>query len=232
MNLGYSPAWWNRPGIMRARYEDLVATQEETFGRLVEQIGGPPRLPLAQTLDEMSIRRIKVDQSVWHFHYWQGQPGLWRSFFPPDEARALAAAHADTFEILGYACDPDESLDGARADHNWIQLQLDSTREHLRIERANHRRTKSEIHMLKLRTDEITRSLEAAQETQAETSLAVAATCVDERDRTEPVAETSSPAETRAASEVESAPRASIRLFGLPIAGTILRSLRRRDSAA
>src|SRR5690349_4348171 len=43
--------------------------------------------------------------------------------------------------MLAYQCDPDECLEPAQADLNWLRLQLDSTREHLRLERTKHRKT-------------------------------------------------------------------------------------------
>src|SRR5262245_1965228 len=80
--LGYSPAWWNRPGVLRARYEDLVSSPEAVIGRLVSEIGEPPRKPIAEVIAAQSIGKLMPSQDVWHFHYWQGQADLWRYLIP------------------------------------------------------------------------------------------------------------------------------------------------------
>jgi hypothetical protein len=143
--LCYTPAWWDRPGVLRARYEELVAEPEAAFGSLVGQVDEPPRRSIAEVVESTSIRRLKPSQEVWQYHYWQGQPGLWRAMLPAAEARAIAAANPEPFEALGYACDPDEALEGAQADLNWFRLQLDSTREHLALERAKHRQKAKDL---------------------------------------------------------------------------------------
>ncbi|SIO14739.1 hypothetical protein SAMN05444166_2700 [Singulisphaera sp. GP187] len=139
--LFHSPAWWNRPDVLRIRYEDLVADAQGALERLVPEIGDPPRKSIAEVVDANAIGRKKPGQEVWHFHYWQGQPGLWRSLIPAAEARAIAQSIPEPFETLGYPCDPDEQLEPIAADRNWNRLQLDSTREHLRLERSKHRKT-------------------------------------------------------------------------------------------
>ena len=40
--LGFTPNWWNRPDVIRFRYEDLVADAESHLQRLVRQLGEPP----------------------------------------------------------------------------------------------------------------------------------------------------------------------------------------------
>jgi hypothetical protein len=149
--LGYSPAWWDWPGAIRAHYEDLVADPEASFGRILGQIGEKPRRSLREALERNAIPQKKAAQKVRHFHFWQGQPGVWRSMLPAAEARAIAAAHPEPFDVLGYACDPDETLEAARADRSWLELQLDSTREQLRLERLKHERTDCELAALRSR---------------------------------------------------------------------------------
>jgi hypothetical protein len=139
--LCYSPAWWNREGVFRLRYHDLVESAESTLERLVAQIGHPVRRPIAEAVEANAIGLKKPAADVWHYHYWQGRPGLWRDLIPAAEARRIAASVPEPFEVLGYECDPNESLTPEEADHNWLRLQLHSTREHLRLERHKHRRT-------------------------------------------------------------------------------------------
>ena len=162
--LCHSPAWWNTPGVIRIRYEDLVAEPESTLGRLLQQIGETPRRSIAESLEATSIHQMKSSQNTWHYHFWQGQPGLWRSLIPASEARAIAAGIPEPFEILGYPCDPDQALDDTRADLNWIQLQLDSTREHLALERTKHRATVKNLQAVQQQCDAVQQQYDAVRQ--------------------------------------------------------------------
>ncbi len=168
--VSHGPAWWNRPGVIRARYEDLVADPEGEFNRLAGEIGESPRAPVASAVESTSIRHLMPVQGAWHFHLWQGQPGLWRSMLPPDRARAIAAAVPDPFTVLDYACDPDETLDPRQADRNWLSLQLDSTRDHLGHEVTKHRRTKEALTTIQA---ELARTQQALNELQAAPSASM-----------------------------------------------------------
>lgn len=150
-----STAWWPRPDVVRVRYEELVAAPEEVLARLAREIGQEPRQSIAAMVGSTSIDELKPGRDVWHYHYWQGRPGLWRSFLPAEEARRIAAANPEPFAVLGYACDPDESLDGTQADLNWLHLQLDSTRENLAMARAKHRWTVHDLAAVQAQRDQI-----------------------------------------------------------------------------
>lgn len=143
--LCYSPAWWQRDGVSRVRYEDMVNAPEPTLTRLISELGASPVVPLDEILHATAIETRKGDHASWHYHYWQGRPGLWRDMFPADVARRLHARIPEPFRIIGYECDPDETLDPVRADLNWLRLQLASTREHLKTEHAKHRKSRTEI---------------------------------------------------------------------------------------
>lgn len=173
--LYHSPSWWIQPGAIQVRYEDLVAEPEPALGRLADAVGEPVRRSIAEVVEANSIGRKKPGQDTWHFHFWQGQPGLWRKLIPAAEARAIAASIPEPFEMLGYACDPDESLEAAQADLNWLRLQLDSTREHLGLERAKHRKTKKDLSRLQDEHDAAGRMLGEERRSHEETRRALAA---------------------------------------------------------
>ncbi len=143
--FSYSAAWWARPDTVRVRYEDLVAEPITALERLVATIGEPARVSFHEALRATGISVLKPQRESWQAHYWQGQAGLWRRLLPAPEAQAIAAAHAETFAALGYACDADPDLDGPQADLNWVALQLDSTRENLGIVVAKHRQAAREL---------------------------------------------------------------------------------------
>ncbi len=170
--LGFTPQWWRRPDVIRMRYEDLVADPAAALARAAEQIGEPFRMPVSEVVEATSIGQMKSNRAQWQYHFWQGRPGLWRSLIPSAEARSMASALAEPFEAfkyacdpfagLGYACDPDESLDPGEADRNWLRLQLDSTREHLRLEKTKHRATAEDLAASRRRAEAAERPLQEA----------------------------------------------------------------------
>jgi hypothetical protein len=183
--LCYSPAWWHREGVVRLRYEDLVADAETVLTRLVDEIGERPRRSIAEVVAANAIAQQKPGQEVWHFHYWQGRPGLWRELIPAAEARAIAKFIPEPFEMLGYSCDPDERLEPSQADQNWTRLQLDSTREHLGLERAKHRKTIKDLLLVREELADSIRTLreERAAHEQTRLNLAMTQTQLDARSR-------------------------------------------------
>jgi hypothetical protein len=188
--LGYSTAWWDRAGVIRARYEDLVADPEAGFARIVAEVGEEPRVPITDVVATTSITQSKPAQKAWHYHYWQGQPGLWRSMLPAAEARAIAAANREPFETLGYACDPDEALEGQVADQNWLQLQLETTRENLGLERTKHRQMSEEFEIQREHLKRFDQDLAETSRSLAETRAHLDALFKDRAETSRSLAET------------------------------------------
>jgi len=121
-----SRLWWDMPGVIRVRYEDLV---ENTIGEL-SRIGEQLQFPVVQScktvaeshaLDAMRGRHVSFRQ-----HVWKGQPRHWRRFLPSDVAHRIAAAHPQSFAPLGFECDPDRALDADAADVNWARAMADT----------------------------------------------------------------------------------------------------------
>jgi hypothetical protein len=67
-------------------------------------------------------REAYVEQHRERKHFWQGQPGLWRSFLPSGQAERIAAAHQPSFDLFNYPVDPDPNLTPAQAESNWHAL--------------------------------------------------------------------------------------------------------------
>jgi hypothetical protein len=174
--LCHSPAWWERPGVIRARYEDLLAAPEVGLGRLAEQIGEAPLRPISEVVAAHTIRQMRTDPEVWRFHCWQGQAGLWRHLIPAEQARAIAASVPEAFDVLGYPCDPDESLTPLQADHNWARVQLDATRDYLDRERAKQRKAERAISALTDDVERIRQALRDEQQAHDETRRALDST--------------------------------------------------------
>jgi hypothetical protein len=161
--LTYSRDWWAQDWAHRVRYEDLVERPVEALEGLIGSLGVAIRSPVGEAVELFDLERRRARETVWHYHYWQGRPGLWRSLIPAAEARRIEDAQRSVFEVLGYACDPDESLSDVQADLNWYRVQLESTRKHLRDERAKHRLTRGRLDESARHLDDALQRLEIYQ---------------------------------------------------------------------
>lgn len=132
--LSVTPAWWSRQEVVRVRYEELyhdpIATMESLATRLVAR----PVRPLREAVEIYrldQIQDVRRDQ-----HAWKALPDLWKQMFPKAEAERIAAAHQESFAILDYSCDADETLDGPQADMNWLNAEFAALWEQLNRARA------------------------------------------------------------------------------------------------
>lgn len=110
---------WHRSGALDATvsYEDLVADPERELDRLNAALDLAPVVPTREACESNGIDRLRAAHANGHF--WRGQPGNWRTLLPAAVAEEVGAAHEPSFVELGYALDPDPSLDEARARANW-----------------------------------------------------------------------------------------------------------------
>jgi hypothetical protein len=115
----------NRLGPPRQSVEEtLAASERESLKKepspLVRLLPGTIRSRVVGAWSALSgSRRSFVEQHRERKHYWQGRPGLWRELVPQEIAEPVAAAHTQSFESLGYACDPDPTLTAEQAEQNW-----------------------------------------------------------------------------------------------------------------
>lgn len=97
--LSVTPAWWNEPGIVRVRYEDLVRDPHETLS-LLREVLGEQQASIEATVSEHAIEKLRTQST--NNHFWRGEPDLWREMVPPAVARQIEQTHADVFLRLGY----------------------------------------------------------------------------------------------------------------------------------
>jgi hypothetical protein len=168
--LSITTEWWNLPGAVQARYESLVADPEGEARRLVNEIGGEVKKPIAEALAATTIPRLRAMTQNDH-HFWQGKAGLWKSLLTAHEAIEIARAHAAIIDSLGYRCDPDPGLDGVKADANWITLIWAD----LACELQNLRETKRLLSEAKQSLAETKQTLAVSEQNLAQAKQSVAA---------------------------------------------------------
>ncbi len=118
--LSVTPEWWVDPAVLRVRYEDLVGDPVGQLERLVEMIGVVPHRSMRAAIDSCRIEKLRP--TFPNQHFWRGQPGLWRALVLAGHARAIADFHRDTFQALGYGCEPDPHLSERAARRNWLRV--------------------------------------------------------------------------------------------------------------
>lgn len=153
--LAITRAWWSRPDTIRVRYEDLVADTPAELRRIIQALDAAPVLDPEEVTARLAIDALRSRPDVMHYHYWQGRPGHWRTFLTAEVATRITEAHRETFDALGYACDPHPALDAVQADLNWYRQQLQSARLHLRDEREKHRVTRQELDATRAQLDHV-----------------------------------------------------------------------------
>jgi hypothetical protein len=131
--LDVSRQWMARPDCLVVRYESLVEAPHERLAELCGRLRPAPEGAVAAAVETHRLEAQRPNSHKQHF--WQGSPGHWRRFLPEAEARAVAAPHAAVFAAGGYACDPDPSLTGPRAEAVWQTLELASLKRECRIAR-------------------------------------------------------------------------------------------------
>jgi hypothetical protein len=144
--LAVSRQWWNFPGAFRVRFEELVANPVQELTVIVQALGQPVRLPLADAVAATTIPKLRIQTRCNH-HFWQGNPGLWKRLLPAGPAECIAAAHRQVLDELGYDCEPDLQLDEHQADANWIDLNRPELQDRL----WNYVRTKDRLEQAEAR---------------------------------------------------------------------------------
>ena len=119
--LDVTVLWARSPTLASAiSYEDLVASPASALARVCADTGLEPVAPFEDAVAANGFDKLRAQNG--NDHFWRGRPGLWRSLLPEDRARLIASAHAASFELLGYALDPDPALTEADARENWTAV--------------------------------------------------------------------------------------------------------------
>jgi predicted nucleic acid-binding Zn-ribbon protein len=117
--LSVTSQWWSAPGVVQVRYEDLVANPAGLLRSLEARLG-PARGSVEEAVEGASMERMK--KSYTNNHFWMGRPGMWRELLTADRVEAIARAHTQVFETLGYSADARLDLTEDAASRRWIEL--------------------------------------------------------------------------------------------------------------
>lgn len=98
--LSVTAEWWHIDGVIRVRYEDLVADPHAALRPMTDRLGA-----VVDSIDDV-LARLTIDKlrkTSTNNHFWRGQPGHWRTLIPRERCEAIERAHSGVFESLGYS---------------------------------------------------------------------------------------------------------------------------------
>jgi Sulfotransferase family len=148
--LSISPQWWDAPGCLQLRYENLVADPVGQMERLVQMLGVEPCVPVARAVADNALAKLRLKLRGRH-HCWQGQPGHWKRLLVTDVADAIAARHAALLERFNYDCVADPRLTPGQADRCWLDLNHAELTEKL----WHYTATRHELERTRLRLEQL-----------------------------------------------------------------------------
>jgi hypothetical protein len=114
--LSVSGEWWGVPDAICVKYEDLVHAPFHTLNTIGIKLG-PTVVSQSDAIDALTLENLRPSSSNQHF--WKGQPGLWKSLLPMEEAREIEKAHEDLFSRFSYLCEPDPALTKDQVKDLW-----------------------------------------------------------------------------------------------------------------
>jgi hypothetical protein len=167
--LAVGKEWWTQQDVMRVRFEELCSDTSRELTRLAAQLA-PAKVPVETVVQARSPTELQ--RIVPPHHVWQARPGNWRGLVPADVAHAIADAHQETFELLGYDVDPDPKLDAASARANWARIATSATTDPADWATAAHdstlretRRLRASAYAIQQRLDEERRARQESERT-------------------------------------------------------------------
>jgi hypothetical protein len=119
--IGISSEWTRRSDIC-VRFEDLVFAPAKELQRVIECSGMLPVTSPAKVINDFSF--APMQREVTNHHFWQGNPGLWRSLLPAKDARAISRPYHNHALQYGYDLVPNARLTRADAQRKWADIAV------------------------------------------------------------------------------------------------------------
>jgi hypothetical protein len=98
--LSISSEWWNHPEVISVKYENLVATPEQSLQQLCKAIH-PHHSSIQQVLSENTFEKLRPTAS--NNHFWQGSPYAWQEMLSDEFIQIIEQTHQTTLAQLGYS---------------------------------------------------------------------------------------------------------------------------------
>jgi len=106
-------SWTQTTTQLAIRYEDMVATPEKTFAKIISFLGGAPDpTRLARAIDFSAFPTLAAQEKSAGYaahaptaatpFFREGRPGQWRTRLTPAQAQRIAADHGEVMIKFGY----------------------------------------------------------------------------------------------------------------------------------
>jgi hypothetical protein len=96
--------WFNQPGILTLRFEDLILDRERALACLLDYLAGRGFTPVVGREKAVQVLEAAIAPGR-SGTYRKGQPGNWREQFTPANVRSFKALTGDLLARLGYERD-------------------------------------------------------------------------------------------------------------------------------
>jgi hypothetical protein len=137
--LNVSSEWYSSAREV-IHYEPLVADTAGTLHAILRRLG----CSMLATADDVAIHNsLDRLRRFSKYHFWRGEPGLWRRVIPTSYQLSIYGRYRDLFELWGYPRPDDSPLSAAEARENWSTICAGDTPTAIQADGAVPPRTPS-----------------------------------------------------------------------------------------
>ncbi|HUG68351.1 MAG TPA: hypothetical protein VMM76_11400 [Pirellulaceae bacterium] len=143
MLIAASANWAETENCLSIKYESLVDDAEVELKRVTDQLLPASAEVISAAVVANSLTRLR--SCVQNQHFWQGQPGIWKTLLPSAVAQDIERHHASAFATMGYASVREQSVSSSEADANWTALELATMRQEMAESRVQLKQATNEL---------------------------------------------------------------------------------------
>jgi len=141
--IAASANWAEAENCLSIKYESLVEDAAGELKRVSDRLLPVSPEVISAAVEANSLTRLR--SCVQNQHFWQGQPGIWKTLLPSDLARDIERHHASAFSAMGYVSVSEQSISSAEADANWTALELATMRQEMAESRVQLKQATNEL---------------------------------------------------------------------------------------
>lgn len=112
---------WLDHAVSIIRYEELVKSPERVLSDVIDRIGETAKLPVADVVGSNSLESLRAFS---RYHFWRGQPGLWKFLITRECGSEISRRHRAVFSVLGYDCEFDAAPTPEMVRETWRALSV------------------------------------------------------------------------------------------------------------